>query len=248
MKLAKLALIGAVTLSSVSVGTSAFAAEKDGGNLDSKAFIKFEKNTDKIDIVNPVDPDETVDPVVDPDNPEDKHEVGTDGPLSIDYVSNFNFETQKASGNNEVYYAKLDQVQKKADGSKIDVPNYVQVTDNRGTNAGWHLTVKQNGQFKTADDKALDNAALTLKNSALKSNAGSDAPTAQSSITLNPNGDASDLIDAKADQGMGTWVNTFGKDATEAKQSVELTVPGKTKKEQAQYTTSLTWELTDAPM
>lgn len=29
---------------------------------------------------------------------------------------------------------------------------------------------------------------------------------------------------------MGTWVNTFGKDATEAKQSVELSVPGKTKK------------------
>ncbi|WP_180231915.1 WxL domain-containing protein, partial [Bacillus cereus] len=25
-------------------------------------------------------------------------------------------------------------------------------------------------------------------------------------------------------------------------------VPGKTKKEQTQYTTSLTWELTDAPM
>lgn len=110
------------------------------------------------------------------------------------------------------------------------MPNYVQVTDNRGTNAGWHLTVKQNGQFKTADDKALDGAALTLKNSALKSNAGSDAPTAEQSITLNPSGAASDLIDAKENQGMGTWVNTFGKDATEAKQSVELSVPGKTKK------------------
>ncbi|MDR2995483.1 MAG: WxL domain-containing protein, partial [Bacillus cereus] len=66
--------------------------------------------------------------------------------------------------------------------------------------------------------------------------------------TLNPSGAASDLIDSKVDQGMGTWVNSFGKDAAEAKQSVELSVPGKTKKEQAQYTTSLTWELTDAPM
>ncbi|MGQ0515828.1 WxL domain-containing protein, partial [Bacillus sp. D-CC] len=74
------------------------------------------------------------------------------------------------------------------------------------------------------------------------------APTAEQSITLNPSGAASDLIDAKENQGMGTWVNTFGKDATEAKQSVELSVPGKTKKEQTQYTTSLTWELTDAPM
>lgn len=106
MKLAKLALIGAVTLSSVSVGTSAFAAEKDGGKLDSKAFIKFEKNTDKIDVVNPENPDETVDPV-DPDK------KGTDGPLSIDYVSNFNFKTQKASGNNEIYFAELDKVKKK---------------------------------------------------------------------------------------------------------------------------------------
>ncbi len=64
----------------------------------------------------------------------------------------------------------------------------------------------------------------------MKSNAGSDAPTAEQSITLNPSGAASDLIDAKENQGMGTWVNTFGKDATEAKQSVELSVPGKTKK------------------
>ncbi|MGN4448252.1 WxL domain-containing protein [Bacillus cereus group sp. MYBK79-1] len=241
MKLAKLALIGAVTLSTVSVGTSAFAAEKDGGKLDSKAFIKFEKNTDEVNVVNPENPDEVVEPI-------DPNTKGTNGPLSIDYVSNFNFAMKKASGNNETYYAELDKVKKKADGSVIDVPNYVQVTDNRGTNAGWHLTVKQNGQFKTADDKALDGAALTLKNSTLKSAAGSDAPTAAQSITLNPNGDASDLIDAKVDQGMGTWVNAFGKDAVEAKKSVELSVPGKTKKEQAEYTTSLTWELTDAPM
>lgn len=241
MKLAKLALIGAVTLSTVSVGTSAFAAEKDGGNLKSKAFIKFEKNTDEVNVVNPENPDETVEPI-DPDK------KGTNGPLSIDYVSNFNFDIKKASGNNETYFAKLDKVKKKADGSVIDVPNYVQVTDNRGTNAGWHLTVKQDGQFKTADNKELDNAVLTLKNSTLKSVAGSDAPTAEKLVTLNPNGDASDLIDAKVNQGMGTWVNAFGKDAVEAEKSIELSVPGKTKKEQAEYTTSLTWELTDAPL
>ena len=90
MKLAKIALIGAVTLSSVSVGTSAFAAEKDGGKVDSKAFIKFEKNTDKIDVVNPENPDETVDPV----DPDKKVQMV----LSIDYVSNFNFKTQKHQG------------------------------------------------------------------------------------------------------------------------------------------------------
>ena len=33
---------------------------------------------------------------------------------------------------------------------------------------------------------------------------------------IKSSGAASDLIDAKENQGMGTWVNTFGKDATEA--------------------------------
>ena len=37
---------------------------------------------------------------------------------------------------------------------------------------------------------------------------------------------------------MGTWTNAFGKSVEEGKKSVELSVPGKTKKEQAQYTTS----------
>ncbi|MBJ8206316.1 WxL domain-containing protein, partial [Bacillus cereus] len=47
---------------------------------------------------------------------------------------------------------------------------------------------------------------------------------------------------------MGTWVNTFGNSVEDAEKSGELSVPGKTKKEQAEYTTSLTWELKDAPM
>ena len=56
---------------------------------------------------------------------------------------------------------KLDTVKAK-DGNK-EVPNFVQVTDNRGTNAGWKLSVTQNDQFKTADGKELTGATLTLK-------------------------------------------------------------------------------------
>ncbi|HEK9101701.1 WxL domain-containing protein [Bacillus pfraonensis] len=246
MKLTKLALAGAVSLTTLAGGTSAFAAEKDGGTLNSNAFIKFEKNTTTVDPTNPTDPTEVVDPVVDPENPDDTHDKGTNGPLSIDYVSNFNFETQKASGNNEVYYAKLDTVQNKK-GEQKEVPNFVQVTDNRGTNAGWKLSVTQNGQFKTEKGAELTGAALTLKNGTLNSAAGSDAPTAAQNIALTP-GVASDVTTAGEEQGMGTWTNAFGKDATQGKESVELTVPGKTKKEQDKYKTTLTWELKDAPM
>ncbi|MDF9580967.1 WxL domain-containing protein, partial [Bacillus paranthracis] len=173
MKLTKLALAGAVSLTALAGGTSALAAEQDGGILHSKAFIKFEKNTSTVDPINPINPDEVVEPVVDPENPDDTHDKGTDGPLSIDYVSNFNFETQKASGNNELYYANLDTVKAK-DGNR-EVPNFVQVTDNRGTNAGWKLSVTQNDQFKTADNKELTGAALTLKNGTPNSASGSDA-------------------------------------------------------------------------
>jgi len=44
------------------------------------------------------------------------------------------------------------------------VPNYVQVTDKRGLNLGWKLSVKQSAQFATSDSTpaVLDNASLTF--------------------------------------------------------------------------------------
>ncbi|MFH4233977.1 WxL domain-containing protein, partial [Acinetobacter baumannii] len=80
-----------------------------------------------------------------------------------------------------------------------EVPNYVQVTDNRGTNAGWKLTVTQNEQFKTTSNQELTGAALTLKNGILNSASGSDAPESLQNITLTP-GVASDVVNAKIDQ------------------------------------------------
>lgn len=146
-----------------------------------------------------------------------------------------------------MYYAKLDNVKNKKTGAESEVPNFVQVTDNRGTNAGWKLTVKQNDQFTTADAKELTGATLTLKNGTLNSAAGSKAPTAAQNIALTP-GQAFDVATAQEEEGMGTWTNSFGESVKDGEKSVELSVPGKTKKEQAQYTTSLTWELKDAPM
>lgn len=49
------------------------------------------------------------------------------------------------------------------------MPNYVQITDNRGTNVGWKLTVKQDDQFTTADGKKLDGAEIKLMNSVVNS-------------------------------------------------------------------------------
>ena len=56
----------------------------------------------------------------DPENPEDNnHEDGTQGPLSIDYVSNFHFGKHNISGSDQVYYAKLDTVK-----AKVEIKKY----------------------------------------------------------------------------------------------------------------------------
>ena len=90
MKLTKLALAGAVSFSTVlAAGAPTFATE-DGGTLNSKAFIKFEKNTEIVNPVSPLDPSIEVETK----DPKDPHEPGTQG-LSIDYVSNFQFENIK---------------------------------------------------------------------------------------------------------------------------------------------------------
>ncbi|WP_239257349.1 WxL domain-containing protein [Listeria ilorinensis] len=245
---AKILTVSMVGIMMTGGGVSVAAA--DGGAMDSHGYVTFEQNTDPATPINPTDPTEPVGPK-DPADPTDPHEPGTAGPLSIDYVSNFHFGTQKASGKDQVYTASLDKVYKKTDGSEVQVPNFVQVTDNRGSNAGWHLTVKQNGQFKTSGSQELDGAQITLKNSHLNGTDMTDSSiqptTASGDIVLDPSGAASDVMNAEVNKGMGTWLTSFGDDTTTGAKSVELFVPGKAKKEASDYSTTLTWTLTDTP-
>ena len=113
--------------------------------------------------VNPVDP-------TDPDGPN----PGTNGPLSIDYASSLDFGSIKSRIKNETYYARA-QTYLNDDGTAamLKTANYVQVTDNRGNNAGWRLTVKQNGQFKNENtlNQELTGSVIKLTEPAVKSNA-----------------------------------------------------------------------------
>ncbi|MCU5380490.1 WxL domain-containing protein [Bacillus cereus] len=240
MKLAKLALIGAVTLSTVSVGTSAFAEEK--ANMKSKTDVTFIEDTSTTDPNNPENPNEKITP----EKPEE-HEKGTAGPLSINYVSNLHFGQNVISGNDQTYFAKLDTVKKGND--KIAVPNFVSVTDKRGTNVGWKLKVKQDGQFKSGTNE-LTNAALTLSNPVVNSVTAMEyAPTPFSKdVTLTPGGAAVEITTAAKGKGMGDWTTAFGKGSDQGKESVSLFVPGTTAKvKDAKYSATLTWTLEDTP-
>ncbi|EIA21206.1 cell surface protein [Listeria fleischmannii subsp. coloradonensis] len=160
--------------------------------------------------------------------------------------SNIHFANQMISGNDEVYYADLDKVYPIiADQTQVGI-FFVQVSDNRGSNTGWHLTVEQVSQFKNGAS-TLTGAKLSFKNAAMQSSkaTATNTPTAYS-FELDPAGTASDVINAEANKGMGTWSTSFGDDTNGAK-SISLSVPGDTAKIVGKYEAELKWTLTDTP-
>jgi hypothetical protein len=248
---------------------------KPGGTLHSQGSIKYFPDKDP---VNPVDPDNpTPDPVnpvnPDPDDPTPNPEPGTDGPLSLDYVPDLYFGLNKITTKDETYNAYATPL-KKDDGS-IDkyVPTYTQVTDKRGAYTGWTLTVAEKDPFTSTSSKATlgDATSITLTNQKV-AGIWKDA-TAPSSlggtITLTPNNEAQKVVAAKANEGEGTWISSWGQVSTEKRytpakdtegnetdptlqdtqvdNSVQLTVPGSVKKMAERYVTNLDWVLTDTP-
>lgn len=199
--------------------------------------------------VKPLDPllPDPLKPVVpvDPTNPAGPME-GTGGSLSFDFASSFQFGSQVISTKDETYYA-LPQEYTDFDGTKKKGPNYVQVTDVRGTGSGWQLSVKQNGQFQTAEAQKLAGAELWLKNGEMISTlSDSYAPSAKETIEM-PLDSEVNVITANNEQGIGTWLYRFGSDETSGGRSVQLNVPGSSVKYAKKYQTSLTWSLKDVP-
>ncbi|MFC6289883.1 WxL domain-containing protein [Levilactobacillus angrenensis] len=123
----------------------------------------------------------------------------------------------------------------------------VKVSDLRGTNAGWSLTVAQGQQFNTKTDaggSALTNAALTVDSTKVSSdstvnteNAALTPGTTTSGKTTN--GAAGTVASALAGDGNGISTFTFG--------GSTLAVPGATPKLAQGYTTTLTWNLGATP-
>lgn len=240
IKITKIALVGVIgvgTLVGSSSIVSAEAAEPGvKATYDSKAKVMFEANTDITDPVDPENPDPTK-----PVDPTDPVEPGTEGPLSIDYVSNFDFGTQKTSGNAETYTAKPVEITL-SNGDVVERAPYAQVTDNRGTHAGWTLTVAQPEQLNngTAD---LEGAQITIGEGTVTGTPKDKEGVVGKAVNLSEN--AQPVFTAANEAKGGTWVNSFG---TVNEVNVELSIPAGTKIEQGtEYTTDLNWKLTDAP-
>lgn len=265
----QLKLSSTLVLSALALGvaTPLVAHADDGGNYNTEAGVTFSQNNTPSNPVDPDDPNPN-DPQhpVDPDGEDPKK--GTDGPLSIDYVSSFDFGNQKISSANQTYYAKAQAYS----GDKKDSALYAQVTDSRGTGAGWTLNVTQPTQLtaKTTDSdggdttSVLKGAEISINDLSANTQADSEAAAAKagSNITLAPgNTTNATVMSAAKEAGQGVWVARMGStsalstdtnttDGSERTidKSVSLYVPGTSNKiAKAQYTADLVWQLNDTP-
>jgi len=240
----KTILFSSVAISTLLLSQSVIAADTvTPVQYTSNASVTFTTNTDP---TNPVDPTNPDNPYV-PDTPA---QPGTPGPLSIDFASSLDFGSQKITSTNETYYAALTSGTDSTGAAK-SVPNYVQVTDNTGSDQGWSLNVTQMDDLKNGTN-ALNGAQIAFTNGTAVTASASDAglPTAATGFTLTK-GAASIVTTAQAKQGEGTWVTRYGDATTGATTSgdkaITLTVPGATTKRAGQYSTTLQWNLTQTP-
>ncbi|EAD6094840.1 WxL domain-containing protein [Listeria monocytogenes] len=251
-----------------------FASAATSVTKDSKGIVKFDKSTTPDpDPVNPdpVDPD----PVIpDPTDPP----VGTDG-LWILAVSDWDFGTHNvsslSSGALNVHAAD-DTISTYVDANgngQQDLPGevsvtkkvtpYAQISDVRGTNTGWTLSVTGSA-FKDSSTpaKTIPGAELTIPKSTVSSaTSTAQVPTGYDSVTISMTGGAAVPVMAAKDmqtatptnfnddQGMGTWTDSFGSQAVSATDTSKpkLSIPKNVVVADGTYQSTLTWTLSDTP-
>lgn len=266
MKLVKYGAVAALSTALLASGVAGFtdvkAAEKQDGSEDGyERTFNSDSNVNFIPSSGPTGPIDPTDPTnPDPGEPEPPKE-GTDGPLSIDYASDFAFGTQEITTETKTYLAKPQTYK---DSDKL-TPTYVQVTDKRGSNAGWSLNLKQDGQFKSdgTQNEYLEGAELHFLEGEAVTNGKGTTPSTHEAKLDAVGGSYSKIMTAKEAEGSGTWATMFGgaeglvdtevldadgEVVTEKRDSgVTLTIPGDTQTDATEYKTTLTWQLTNEP-
>ncbi|GAX48037.1 WxL domain-containing protein [Pseudolactococcus reticulitermitis] len=258
-RLLKSASVLTACLIAAPIFSSSANALSVGGDTTSNGYVNFEEGNNAQ--ITPVDPLAPTIPVG-PTNPDGTTPLpGTGGALSIDFASSLSFGKQQISSNDATYYAHAQWISKDKDGNSVDItrPNYVQVSDTRGTWGGWTLTVAEADQFKNAAGDELAGAELAFDNGYTDG-----TTTATPGFVKTGNfviGTAEvKLLGAGVNEGMGTWVYGLGgnadyvenggahlgNDDVSTASPITLKVVAGTNKATA-YTTELQWKLTNTP-
>jgi hypothetical protein len=183
-------------------------------------------------------------------------EKGTKNWLSITYAPKFfQFEIQQLIGRQTTVYADLLHVTNTNRKESVAWPNYLQITDERGRGSGWTLNVKQEAKFSSSlknKTEILTGAELSLGTAQGKAEllgSGGNNPykpgKVQEVTTLIPN-ESVDLIVARPEEGLGTWIYRFGNEKT-MNVGISLTFPTQAYTAGG-YLSTLTWAILDAPV
>lgn len=186
---------------------------------------------------------------------------GTPGPLSIDFVSSFHFGSNEITAKDESYSALAQEVRDK-EGHQSFMPNFMQVTDQRGTGFGWDVTVRQLDQLMsdadveypelTGSSLKLTNPLIKAKGSQTGQQVNKKAPTSTDEVIIQPQVETL-ILSAKEKAGLGTWSTQWGdtlieeqdgnKDLVKKSTDIQLQVPGKTPKSATDYQATLVWTI-----
>lgn len=205
------------------------------GSAKTNATIVFLPSTSPPPVVDPTNPTEPYDPdPTDPTDPQDPP-TGDTGHLTLDYVSSIDFGTQKIEGGKSIYESTV-------------LRPFIQVTDRRRENTGWAVTASLSKFENEGIEGTLPGSVITLRDGAAISAGKSEAPHAYNNVQLYPDGDASWVLWADEDVGVGTWIDRWYPSTPEvtSNDNVLLEVPtgaatiGKHK-------AAITWTLTSAP-
>ncbi|MGC6769776.1 WxL domain-containing protein [Enterococcus sp. LJL128] len=186
-----------VLFSSLLFGTTAVSAES---NWQGDGTISFDGEYGK-DVLDPENPGNIVDPGPSP---------STDGLLRIEFVPQLNFWNNKISSEDQTYAANA-QLFHSDTGPR---GNFVQVSDYRGTGAGWTLQLRQETQFKneTTTNKELTGAVISMDKSWVNStfDLANGPAVSKDVIRIDNIGQTYTLAEAKKGTGEGTWSLEFG--------------------------------------
>ncbi|MBE9388216.1 WxL domain-containing protein [Vagococcus salmoninarum] len=208
------------------------------------------------------------------------------GPLRIESVTMIDFGIVGIKGDTATYNAIYSEDVKEEfldeSGTVLEtnfLPLTVQTADDRGTNQGWQLQVTHSrqftelgpdGQLSKADPAVLKGAEINLSVTSAQRPSDKQGETTETQPTglkqkVNLNDQVQTVVNAQANEGMGTWQSLFGEKVSAVSnpgkdpegndvlipvenEAVQLTIPGDTVKvKDVMYQGELTWILINSP-